>query len=133
MHIFWKCLQLTMDLFLLFAPPLLQLMLILLYRNVWVVDHLHRKLRPELQVALLCFSGKMLKWLLRVDAGDPQDEREDLIGPVTCLSSFLYQNWLYVVAVVVVNHMPILVVFVEAWLFKLPFQQPTNPTSFSAK
>jgi hypothetical protein len=79
----WKCLQLTMDLFLLFTPPLLLLMIILLYRNLWVVDHLCCKLSPELQVALLGISSKILIYLLRVDAGDPQDERVDPVWPVT--------------------------------------------------
>jgi hypothetical protein len=102
-----------MVLFLLFTPPLLRLMVILLYRNVWVVDHLCRKLPPELQVALLRISGKMLECSLRVDAGDPQDESEDSVGPVTYLSSSLYRNRLHAVVVVVVNHMPILVVVVE--------------------
>jgi hypothetical protein len=109
----WKCLQLTMDLFLLFTAPLLRLMVILLYRNVWVVDHLRPKLPTELQVALVRISRKMLECSLCVDTGDPQDESEDSVGPVTCLPSFLYRNRLHAVIVVVFNHMPILVVVVE--------------------
>ncbi len=102
-----------MDLFLLFTPPLLSLMVILLYRNVWIVDHLPGKLPPKLQVALLCISAKILKCSLRVDARDTQDESKDWVGPVTRLPGFLYQNRFHLVVVVVVNHMPILVVVVE--------------------
>ena len=112
-RMFSEGLQLTMDLFLLLTPPLLRFMVVLVYRNLWVVDHLHRKFPPELQVALLGISGKMLKCSLCVDVGDPQDESKHSVWPVTRLPSYLDRNRLHAVVVIVVDHMPILVVVVE--------------------
>jgi hypothetical protein len=91
-----------MDFFLLLTPPLLLLTMILLYRNLWIVNHLCCKLSSELQVALLGISRKRLVCLLRVEASDPQDESKDSIWPITCLPSFLDCNRLHGVVVIVV-------------------------------
>jgi hypothetical protein len=88
-------------------------MIILFYRNLCFVDHICHKLSPEVQVAVFGISHKILVCSLRVDASHPQDEREDSVWPVTSLLSFLDQNRLHALAIVGVNHMPILVVVVE--------------------